>query len=129
MFAIQVVCPGSGKTGRSPRSSGFSRGFVGPYEVADRDIRRPANLEEPRNVTTPLPFSRRFRAAALIAGVAGAILSSPPDRSRAQSVKGQPKARQKAKAAPRYSVPPTFSNVPYGQHERQVLDFFKADTR
>jgi acetyl esterase/lipase len=25
-------------------------------------------------------------------------------------------------------VPPTFSNVPYGKHERQVLDFFKANT-
>ena len=25
-------------------------------------------------------------------------------------------------------MPPTFSNVPYGKHERQVLDFFKADT-
>src|SRR6185437_8713754 len=48
-----------------------------------------------------------------------------------QEVKGQPKAEPKAKAkAPRrYSVPPTFSNVPYGDHERQVLDFFKADTR
>jgi acetyl esterase/lipase len=26
-------------------------------------------------------------------------------------------------------VPPTYSNVPYGDHERQVLDFFKADTK
>ncbi|HZW33649.1 MAG TPA: hypothetical protein VFF52_23210 [Isosphaeraceae bacterium] len=54
---------------------------------------------------------------------------SPPDRSQAQAVKGQPKSEKQARAAPRYSVPPTFSNVPYGDHPRQVLDFFKADTQ
>jgi acetyl esterase/lipase len=60
-----------------------------------------------------------------MAGLAGAMLLSPQPLALAQDVKATPKA----KAAPRYSVQPTFSNVPYGDHERQVLDFFKADTR
>ncbi len=69
---------------------------------------------------------RRSQAAGLMAGLA--ILLSTTARSQAQDVKEKPKVAQK-KAAPKYSVPPTFSNVPYGDHERQVLDFFKADTR
>ena len=73
-------------------------------------------------------FFCRCRAASLMAGVAGAILVTPQPRSQAQVVKDQPKTEQKVKTAPRYSVPPTFSNVPYGDHERQVLDFFKANT-
>jgi acetyl esterase/lipase len=74
-------------------------------------------------VTTPFP--RRYQVAILMA----AILLGPLPHSRAQAVKDQPKAPEKAKAARRYSVPPTYSNVPYGDHERQVLDFFKADTK
>ena len=31
---------------------------------------------------------------------------------------------EKPKVVRRYAVPPTYSNVPYGDHERQVLDFF-----
>jgi acetyl esterase/lipase len=80
-----------------------------------------------RRVTTSVTFSRRYRAATIIAGLAGAILLGAPGRSQGQATKEQPKA--KAKAAPRYSVPPTYSNVHYGPHERQVLDFFKADTK
>jgi acetyl esterase/lipase len=76
-------------------------------------------------VTTAAPFPRRFPTAFLMA----AILLSPMSRSQAQVVKDQPKAAEKAKAVRRYSVPPTYSNVPYGDHERQVLDFFKADTK
>ncbi len=80
-------------------------------------------------MTTSVTFSRRYRAATIIAGLAGAILLGPPGRAQGQAAKDQPKAKAKAKAAPRYSVPPTFSNVHYGPHERQVLDFFKADTK
>jgi acetyl esterase/lipase len=63
-----------------------------------------------------------------MAGLAGVILLGMPSRSQAQAGKVPPKTQQKAKAPARYSVPPTFANVPYGGHERQVLDFFKADT-
>jgi acetyl esterase/lipase len=89
-------------------------------------------------VITLLAIVRRYRVATLMIGLACAILTSTTIRSHAQTgkeqpkgeqKKEQPKTQQKAKAAPRYSVPPTFSNVPYGTHERQVLDFFKADTK
>ncbi len=79
----------------------------------------------------------RYRAAAIIAGLAWMYFLNPSVRSQDQVVKERPKAQAKkartkaqpkAKAARRYSVPPTFSNVHYGQNERQVLDFFKADS-
>jgi len=74
-----------------------------------------------------IPFRR---VVILSAGLIGAALLLPT--VRAQAVKAQPKAAAKKaaakKAAPRYAVPPTFANVPYGEHERQVLDFFKAET-
>lgn len=79
-------------------------------------------------MTTTASPPRPHHVAVLIAGLVGAMLLGPPPRSQAQAVKGEPKAEPKAKAARRYSVPPTFSDVPYGDHERQVLDFFKADT-
>ncbi len=74
------------------------------------------------NTVSPL---RRLRLAA---GFAALVLLSL-SRSDAQDAKARPKAQTKAQAARRYSVPPTFANVPYGDHERQVLDFFKADTK
>jgi acetyl esterase/lipase len=85
-------------------------------------------------VTTSGMFPNRYQATALIAGLACVIFLNSTAQSQAQTVKEQPKAelkkaQPKAKAVPRYSVPPTFSNVPYGKHERQVLDFFKADTK
>ena len=79
-------------------------------------------------MTTTATLARRYQAAGLMAGLAGVILLGMPSRSQAQAGKVQPKSQQKAKAPARYSVPPTFANVPYGDHERQVLDFFKADT-
>lgn len=81
-------------------------------------------------------LSRRPRAGWLMIGLVGAVLS--PSSSRAQAVKDAPKAEAKpaakkaaakAQAARRYAVPPTYANVPYGAHERQVLDFFKAESR
>jgi acetyl esterase/lipase len=79
-------------------------------------------------VTTTATLARRYLAAGLMAGLAGVILLGMPSRSQAQAGKVPPKTQQKAKVPARYSVPPTFANVPYGDHERQVLDFFKADT-
>ena len=54
-------------------------------------------------MTTSATFPRRYRAAALIAGLAGGRLLSPPTRSQAQAVKEQPKAEPKkaAKAQPK----------------------------
>ena len=66
------------------------------------------------------PSSPRLRSALLLA----ALLPALPSRAPAQD----PKPQEKAKAARRYAVPPTYSDVHYGEHERQVLDFFKAET-
>ena len=84
-------------------------------------------------MSTTVTFHRLRRAA----GLAALVFSCLAPQSGAQAVKDQPKAKAKAKAQPkakakavrRYAVEPTFSNVPYGDHERQVLDFFKADTK
>ena len=116
--------------------TGMTRPSVGG-RLADCSIELSAKLLEPSTVITLLAIVRRYRAAALMIGLACPTLTSTALRSHAQTAKEglkaeqkeQPKARQKAKAAPRYSVPPTFSNVPYGTHERQVLDFFKAETK
>jgi acetyl esterase/lipase len=98
-------------------------------KLVTHDFERSADLEETRSVTIPIESARRRRAAALAVGLALMIVLVPPTPSQTQAVKDQPKAEKKAKAAPRCAVPPTYSNVPYGTHERQVLDFFKADTR
>ena len=83
-------------------------------------------------MTSPARSSRLHRTAALLAGLAGVIVMGLPHSSPApaQDVKVPAKAEKTArpKPAPRYSVPPTYANIPYGTHERQVLDFFKADT-
>ena len=79
-------------------------------------------------MTTIATLPRHYQAVGVIAALTGMILLSPPHRAQAQASKVQPKTQQKAKAPARYSVPPTFANVSYGDHERQVLDFFKADT-
>jgi len=34
-----------------------------------------------------------------------------------------------ARPKPKPNVPPTLADVPYGPHERQVVDFYKADTK
>jgi acetyl esterase/lipase len=107
-------------------------------KLAGSDVKPSANLLETWTVTTSGMFPNRCQAAAFIAGLACLAFLNPSVRSQAQAVKEKPKAEQnkerpkaqpKAKAAPRYSVPPTYSNVPYGAHERQVLDFFRADTK
>ena len=101
------------------------------------DVKPPADTLESWTVMNSPTLHSRYRAAAIIAGLAWMYFLNPSVRSQDQVVKERPKAQAKkartkaqpkAKAARRYSVPPTFSNVHYGQHERQVLDFFKADT-
>jgi acetyl esterase/lipase len=100
-----------------------------PGKLADCETNQAAHLQEIESVTTTAAFPRRHQLATLFAGLAGMIFLSPPTQLLAQAGKEQPKAEQKAKSTPRYSVPPTFSNVPYGDHPRQVLDFFQADTK
>jgi acetyl esterase/lipase len=50
------------------------------------------------------------------------VAADAPDATPAP----KPKAKAEKKAEP--SVPPTLENVPYGTHERQVLDFYKANS-
>lgn len=79
-------------------------------------------------MANPIASPRHHRVA-LLAGLAGILLLGPPAPAQAPPAKASPRPEKKARAAPRrYAVPPTFSNVAYGSHERQVLDFFKADT-
>jgi acetyl esterase/lipase len=100
-----------------------------PVKLSHSKIRKSVNFQEIPSVTRIAMLPRRHAAVGLMAVLASMFLSSPPPPTQAQGAKQEPKTEQKAKAPPRYSVPPTFSNVPYGDHERQVLDFFKADTR
>ena len=44
-----------------------------------------------------------------------------------QAPKAKPK--DKAKVAAPALPPKTFADVPYGSHPRQVIDFWKADTK
>jgi len=59
-----------------------------------------------------------------MAAVLGAAIASP---ALSQTAPAETKAKAKAKAA-RPAPPPTYSDVPYGDHPRQVLDFFKAES-
>jgi acetyl esterase/lipase len=79
------------------------------------------------NSTRAIP-RRTLTTSLLLAALLGpvAIPTAP-----AQEPKGEatPKAKAKKAAPTRPPLPPTFGNVPYGDHPRQVLDFYKADTR
>lgn len=88
-------------------------------------------------MTCLLAPPRRFAVAVLLAAFLVAA-SSPP--ANAQTTKDEPKpkaqenakakAKAKAKPAPtRPPLPPTHENVPYGDHPRQVLDFYQAETK
>ena len=81
-------------------------------------------------------LSRRPFAGWLLAvGLLGLVAS--PFAARAQDAKDEPKAKAKAKAkaatpkpAPtRPPLPPTAENVAYGDHPRQKLDFYQAESR
>ena len=61
-----------------------------------------------------------------LAAVLIALLAMP---AFTQGADGAKPALTSSKEAPAVQAPkPTFANVPYGKHERQVLDFWKADT-
>src|SRR5690349_8664003 len=77
--------------------------------------------QEVRSMGTTDTLSRHFQAVTLVAALAGAILIIPTP-SPAQAVQQRPKS----KAPGEHGVPPTFADVHYGPHERQVLDFYKA---
>lgn len=74
----------------------------------------------------------RLRLFGLAVGLVAATLipsahaQAVKARSKAQAKKAEAKAQ--ARAARPYAVEPTHANVPYGEHERQVLDFFKAES-
>lgn len=67
-----------------------------------------------------------------------ALVAMPPAGSSAQETKPRPlggnraqlkaESTTKAKAPATPPVPPTYANVPYGDHPRQVIDFYKAET-
>lgn len=70
-------------------------------------------------------------ARSRLVGLAAALVAAaliPSAHAQAVKAQAKAKAKAKAKAAPRYAVEPTYANVPYGEHERQVLDFFKAES-
>jgi acetyl esterase/lipase len=50
----------------------------------------------------------------------------PAQEPKKDPPKADPKAKADPKPPPKPAVPPTMANVPYGTHERQVLDFYQA---
>jgi acetyl esterase/lipase len=81
----------------------------------------------------PLSLPRRFTQGAPLA-LAFAVLTLVPVWAQApkgesqEAPKAQEKVKAKAKAPTGPPIPPTYANVAYGDHPRQVLDFYKADT-
>lgn len=73
----------------------------------------------------PLIAPSRFVLVALAGTVLAAAVSPP---APAQAPKAEAKAQAKEKAARPARPTPTFADVPYGEHPRQVIDFWKADT-
>ena len=70
-------------------------------------------------------LNRGLSACLLATSFLGTIQAPP---ALAQAAKDQ--AKPKAKGAPtKPPLPPTSGNVAYGEHPRQVLDFYKADTK
>ncbi len=78
-------------------------------------------------------MNRTPRRALAAAAVAALLLASPAVLHAADAP-AKPKARAKAKPAAKAQgktpaqTPPTLANVAYGEHERQVLDFYKAQS-
>ena len=57
------------------------------------------------------------------------VVSGLPALSQTSKTDEAPKAKAKAKAAPtKPPVPPTHADVTYGDHPRQVLDFYQAES-
>src|SRR5262249_34502912 len=68
--------------------------------------------------------SRAFGAALVLLAL-GVQASAQEPKAKSDD---QTKPKAKSKAA-RPQVPPTFPDVAYGDHPRQVLDFYKAESR
>ena len=82
----------------------------------------PESSTREKSWISPRRLGTGFLAAALFGSALGLPASS-------QTTKDQAKPKAKAKAQPtRPPLPPTHGNVPYGDHPRQVLDFYKAET-
>ena len=71
----------------------------------------------------PARLGMGFLAVALLGSALGLPASSQTTKDQAK-----PKAKAKASQPTRPPLPPTHGNVPYGDHPRQVLDFYKAET-
>jgi acetyl esterase/lipase len=79
-------------------------------------------------VFIPSTVVRRWLAAASVATLLGAFASGT---ARSQATQDEPKAKAKAKARANPTappLPPTYADVPYGDHPREVLDFYKAES-
>ena len=63
----------------------------------------------------------------LIWGVAGIPIAAQPAQTGVQKNPTVQTKTQRAQAQPRQPTP-TFANIPYGDHPRQVLDFYKANS-
>jgi acetyl esterase/lipase len=91
------------------------------------------NLNLRQSLNPSSRFPRRFSVAALVAASLGAVavvpvLSQTTTQEPKAEAKTDAKAKPKAKAPTAPPLPPTAANVAYGDHPRQVLDFYKADT-
>jgi acetyl esterase/lipase len=77
-----------------------------------------------------LPTCRRVLGLGLCGALVGALLAWPATAQEAQvKEKARAKGQVAAKKAARpVSPPPTFADVAYGDHPRQKLDFWKAET-
>ena len=77
-----------------------------------------------------LSTAQRFFGAALLAASFLAVTVSPaPAQTTKDEAKPAAKAAAKAKVPTGPPIPPTYGNVAYGDHPRQVLDFYKAETK
>jgi acetyl esterase/lipase len=73
---------------------------------------------------------RFARAATCFAIVVALVVPASGQQAKEKAKeKADAKAKSKAKAAMPDLPPKTFADVPYGDHPRQVLDFWKAETR
>jgi len=66
-----------------------------------------------------------FIAALLLVPLAALHAADTPAKSKAGA---KTKARAKTEVKAPVKLPPTLANVAYGEHERQVLDFYKAES-
>jgi len=76
------------------------------------------------NRTTSRTLVALFAALLLVPLAALHAAGAPTKPKAGTKAKARAKAEAKGPAQPK----PTLANVPYGSHERQVLDFYKADS-